>query len=358
MSRGKTLLLAEGYSYEADTLNEHSWHQLVQRFEDANVFQTWAYAEAEAEKRNLSPLILTCNGERVAAALVRFKRLPVFGIGLAYVHRGPMWRRRGVEIRVEHFRQILRALRNEFVCRRGLTLRINPELFDDDVQGLNAVIGEEGFAPVRNQVRNRTILMDLTPPLTVLRQGLGRNWKRNLKRAEEGHLQVIEDTDEGLIEKVIAIYEEMVSRKSFIGSGSIYRFRQIQARLPEDLKMKIMLCMSNGEVCAGLVWSAIGEMGIELHAATSNAGTQSGGSHLLRWKLVEKLKQQNAVCYNLNGIDPIKNPGTYRFKKELAGGHGRDVFYLGKFDASAGFLSELLIQLRDAIRTQKKMRQG
>ena len=200
--------------------------------------------------------------------------------------------------------------------------------------------------------------MDLTPSLEVLRQGMGRNWKRNLKRAEESHLEVIEDTDEGLIERVIAIYERWYPGNPLVAPGRSTGSDKFRTGLPEALKMKIMLCMFNGEVCAGLVWSAIGKTGIELHAATSNAGTLIGGSHLLRWKLVERLKQQNAVCYNLNGIDPIKNPGTYRFKKELAGGHGRDVFYLGKFDASAGFLSKLLIQLRDAIRTRKKMRQG
>jgi lipid II:glycine glycyltransferase (peptidoglycan interpeptide bridge formation enzyme) len=183
---------------------------------------------------------------------------------------------------------------------------------------------------------------------------MSRNWRRNLKRDEEAGLEFVEGSDGTLIDGVESIYREMVSRKAFSASESISRLRQIQHKLPDDLKLKIMLCKSEGEICAGLVWSAIGNTGIELIAATSDAGTRIGGSHLLRWKAVESLKQQGIVLYNLNGINPARNPGTYRFKKDLAGTHGRDVFLLGKFDATPGLLIASLVQLRDMLRIWKK----
>lgn len=346
--------LDDGYSYRVDATNEQEWYQLLRQFDDGNIHQTWAYALTEEDPRNISPLILMLNGEVVAAALVRFRRVPLLGIGLAYVHRAPMWQRTGMGVNVEHFRQALRALRNEFVCKRGMALRINSGLFDDDSLGLSRVMAEEGFLPTRHQARVRTILFDLIPSLETLRQGISRNWRRNLKRDEEADLEFIEGSDDNLIDGIESIYREMVSRKAFSASESIGRLRQIQDKLPDDLKLKIMLCKSKGEICAGLAWSAIGDTGIELIAATSNAGTRLGGSHLLRWKAVESLKQQGVVLYNLNGINPAKNSGTYRFKKDLAGSHGRDVFLFGKFDATPGLLSMSLLQLRDMLRTLKK----
>lgn len=346
--------LAEGYDYEVDTTSEQAWYQLLRGFEDSNINQTLAYAAEEEGRGNISTLKLTRNGEVVGIALARFRRVPVLGIGLAYVHRGPIWRRTGTEANVENFRQVVRALRNEFVCKRGLTLRLNPAVYEEDTMGLSAVLGEEGFIKTPHQTRGRTIVMDLTPSLDLLRQGMGRNWKRNLKQDEENHLEIIEGSDKRLFDDFVGVYQQMITRKSLAVPNAYSQFMQIQAMLPDDLKLQIMLCRSGEEICSGLIWNTIGRTGIELFAATSDAGTQKGGSHLMHWHLVERLKQQGADCYDLNGIDPATNPGTYRFKKDLAGRHGHDVFYLGKFDATAGPLSQLLIQLRDIFRIYKK----
>src|SRR5436189_1342 len=83
--------------------------------------------------------------------------------------------------------------------------------------------------------------------------------------------------------------------------------------------MKIMLCKSGDEHCAGLVCSAIGKTAIYLFGATSNAGMKSRGSYLLHWKLIEWLKQNRFSVYDLHGINPVRNPGTYKFKNDLAG---------------------------------------
>jgi len=171
-------------------------------------------------------------------------------------------------------------------------------------------------------------------------------------------LAVMEGSGEVLVEEFMKIYDEMLSRKMIVESNTFNYFKQLQAQLPEQFKMRIMLCRSGEDICAGLVWSAIGKMGIELFAATSNIGTQSCGSHLLRWKLVEELKRQGVTIYNLNGINPAKNPGTYRFKSELARKHGRDVFYMGKFDANTSTLGYSIIQFADVLRAgRRKLRQ-
>jgi hypothetical protein len=51
----------------------------------------------------------------------------------------------------------------------------------------------------------------------------------------------------------------MVSRKKFVWPNDINQCRLMQAQLPEQFKMKIMLCKSGTGICAGLVWSAMGQ---------------------------------------------------------------------------------------------------
>ena len=358
MSKRNIQPLAVGYSSEVDRTDERIWDQLVQRFEDGNINQTWAYAAVVAGRRNMSHLVLKLNGDVIAIAEARIKKLPVIGLGIAYVGWGPLWKRVGAEADIENFRQAVRALRNEYVCKRGLNLRLFPMAFEDDPLPMSAILAEEGFSPIGKETGDRTILMDLTPSLEILREGMARNWKRSLKHAENCGLEVIEGSNEELVNEFVKIYNEMVSRKMFVESNTFSYFKQLQAQMPEQLKMKIMLCRSSEGICAGLVWSVIGNMGIELLAATGNISTESCASHLLRWKLVEELKRQGILIYNLNGINPAKNPGTYRFKSELAGKHKRDVFYLGKFDVISGSFSYLLIQLGETLRTgSRELRQ-
>jgi len=352
--------LGPGYISEVDRVDERKWDQLLQEFDDANIYQTWPFAAMTVGGQNMSHLVLKRNGEITAIAVARIAKLPFLKAGIAYVRWGPLWRCGRYEADTENFRQAIRALRNEYACRQGLVLRLVPALFDDDSPAFSAILREEGFSTCSEEIRSRTILLDLRPSLTELRQGLKRNWKRNLKFAEEGKLEITEGTGDELFAAFIEIYKEMVARKKFIEPNDINQFRLMQSRLPEQLKMQIMLCRSSGtdRPCAGLVWSALGKMGIELYAATSDAGMANGASYLLRWKLVEKLKQNGFLLYNLNGINPARNPGGYKFKSELAGNHGKDVYFLGRFDSYTNFLTHSFVEVADKLRTTYRALRG
>ena len=202
--------------------------------------------------------------------------------------------------------------------------------------------------------------MDLNPSLDSLREGMSGHWKRELKVAERKKLEIIEGEQDELFGTFIEIYKEMVSRKRFVEPNDIDKFRQIQASLPEDLKMRIMLCKSDDGICSGLICSAIGNTAVYLFGATSNSGMKSRGSYLLHWKLLETLKQQRIAVYNLNGINPVRNPGTYKFKSELAGAAGADRQFLGQFESHPFPLANLFIKgaetIRMTLRNVKKLR--
>jgi lipid II:glycine glycyltransferase (peptidoglycan interpeptide bridge formation enzyme) len=344
MAMQKMRALGPGYTSEVDTVNEQRWCQILQEFDDANIYQTWSYAAVISGRRNMSHLILRKNDEITAVAQARIAKLPFISVGIAYIRWGPLWRRRATKVNVDTFRQAVRALRNEFVCKRGLVLRLFPLLFDEDDSGFAAMLAEEGFASRGEATRSRTILMDLSPPIDKLRAGMRPHWKRQLKVAERNQLEVIEGSQDELFEAFIDIYKEMVSRKNFVEPNDIRQYRLMQSQLPANLKMKILLCRSGEGVCAGLVCSIIGNNAVFLFGATSNAGIKSRGSYLLHWKLIEKLKKYHISIYDLNGINPIKNPGTYKFKNDLGGTNSKDVYFLGRFDAHTSVLSHWCVK--------------
>ena len=56
---------------------------------------------------------------------------------------------------MDTFRQAVRALRNEFVCKRGLVLRLFPLLFDDDAPCFASMLAEEGFVSRGEETREQ-----------------------------------------------------------------------------------------------------------------------------------------------------------------------------------------------------------
>ena len=117
-------MLAPGYKSEVGRLEKSSWHEIIQRFDDSSIYQTWSY---EAPRRNPIPIdhmILRDERGVVAAAQVRIMKIPLFQAGVAYVRWGPLWKLKGEPGNPEVFRQAVRALRNEYAVRRGMILRI------------------------------------------------------------------------------------------------------------------------------------------------------------------------------------------------------------------------------------------
>jgi len=351
MSRPGIRALEAGFTAEPDVVDAAGWTRIVEEFDDANIYQTWAFTAATSNPRTMSHLLLKKDGEVVAAAQVRVVNVPILRAGIAYVRWGPLWRRTGVKADVNIFRQAIRALRNEFSCRRGLVLRLFPMAHDDNSESIYAILTDEGFAAKQEQTRSRTILMDITSPADLLRQGMAPHWQRELKLAERKNLKIISGSDDQLFGQFLDIYREMVARKNFREGTNIDEFRQMQAQLPEKQKMRIMLAVSDAGLCSGVIYSAMGKTAVYLYGATSKIGMKSNGSYLLHWNLIQSLRKDGYEIYDLNGINPETNPGTYKFKLDLAGKHGRDIYFLGRFDSCASLLSQLCVKCGEILKS-------
>ncbi len=343
--------LDAGYSVEVDRVDENIWYQLLDQFDDANIYQTWAYGMVRSGQQNISHLEVKKQGRVVAIAQSRIVKVPVIGVGIAYIMWGPLWRLKGDRPNGTVFRQAIRALRNEYAGKRGLLVRLYPALFEEDHAWLLPVLEEEGFVKRKEKGSSRTVLMDLAAPMEELQKGLRPHWQRELKVAAKQQLEVTEGEEDSLFESFIEMYKEMVERKKFQEPNNIYEFREIQRQLPREYRMKLMLCRSSDGICSGLVCSAIGSAAIYLFGATSIVGLKRRGSYLLQWKLIERLKAAHVSQYDLNGINPEANPGTYKFKSDLAGEKGKEVRFLGRFESCENRISSICVNMGEKLRS-------
>lgn len=331
------------YTIEMDQVTKANWSDLLQHFDDANIYQTWSYGSVRWGEKNLSHLVLKKGNEVVAIAQLRIVKLPSIHAGIAYLFRGPLWQLRRREKDVETLSQMVKALRKTYISKRRLWLRILPNEINNGDHFLLTLFNDEGFKWEEGMIGNRTLFIDLSLSLDELRKGMQKKWRKALGNAEKRELELIEGTSDELYDIALMIYQEMHARKKFVEFVDMNQYRTIQRDLPDPLKVIISICTLESRPIAALAWSAMGNTGLPVLAATGDEALKTNASNLMWWKMIEWLKQRGYRWCDVGTIDPVSNPGGYQFKSGLAGKSGRDIKYYGQFDSCESWLSSLLV---------------
>ena len=328
------------FHIEVDRISAKEWSESLDHLEDANIYQTWSYGVVRWGQQNLSHLVLKRGDEIVAMAQLLVVRPRYFRVGMAHLRWGPLCHRKGSELDPEIVLRMATALYDEYVRKRGLFLRILPNAY---IKTPRAQVFQSAFSQYRNEPFGasdsfRTLVVDLTSPLEVLRKSLDQKWRNQLNRAERSGLTVREDDETDCFRAFIRIYDEMLARKQFSASSDIREFERIQQDLPKSQRMKVFICEHEGIPAAGLVGTAMGNTAIYLLGATNEQGMKSKGAYLLQWRMIQWLKENGIMHYDLGGINPQNNPGVYHFKQGLS---GVDVLYMKPLIACNNIASKI-----------------
>lgn len=327
---------------EIDSVTSDEWHEYLALFDDATVYQSWPYGTVCWGDRNLSHIVLKEDGDVVAIAQIRIAQLPLVRKGIAYVRWGPLWRLCRAAPNQAILERILLELRKEYVEKRGLMLRVVPNLYRD-----------EPFAALWNSASQtiglnhdprvhiyRTMRVDLSLSLEKIRAGLHPRWRNYLRTAEKTNYNLLEGTNIELYETFLTLYRQMMARKQFETTVNVDDFKFIQRQLASNLKMRVLVCEKDGRALNALVISQVGDTGIYLLAATGTDGLKERGAHLLQWRAMQFLKERGCRWYDLGGINPDKNPGVFQFKSGLG---GVEVQQLGGFEISRSWLNSAIV---------------
>ena len=331
------------YTAQFDATDEVEWNRLLGQFADATIYQTWAYGSARSGRRTHSHLVLHGNGEPVAMAQVTIARLPLLPWGMCCVEWGPAWRRRDTRPDLDHLRHALRALRQEYAIRRGLALKVVPNIVATDNPSQLNVFQTEGFGLL--EVGGQTILMDLSPSIDDLRAGLRRKFRQILNKAEKAGIGIIEGTSSELFDAGLQVHQEMLERKQFAEFVDRAMFREVQRQLPEDMKMRILVCTQDGHPISCIAWSVVGDTGLPLLGATGRRALENGAGYFMWWKMCAWLKNRGYRYCDLAGINSARYPGGYLFKSGLGKTHGREVSWLGEFGCCRNPYSATIVGL-------------
>jgi len=306
---------------EVDRATPDGWSAMLDLFEDASLYQTWAYGSVRWGTKNLSHLVLRRNGEVAGMAQLRIVRPTRFRFGIAYLRWGPVCHRRSGKLDPEIVKSMAVALRVEYAVKRRLYLEILPNAFSGSLRGdiFRAAFGDFASKSSVGAAPYRTFVLELSSPIEDLRKNLNPKWRNKLNGASKNNLTIIEGDDLDKYHTFCEIYAQMWERKKFETSVSIDEFGRIQEQLPKSHRMRVLICQHEGQPVSAIVCSAMGDSAIYLLGATNDAGLSLKGAYLLQWEMIRWLKERGTRYYDLGGIDPEANSGVYSFKSGLSG---------------------------------------
>jgi hypothetical protein len=328
------------YTAEFDTIDAEQWHRLLQEFDDASIFQTWAYGAANWGDSNLSHALIKEDGEVIGLAQVVLISVPLLGKILAYVIFGPVCQRRGAASSRAHLTAIVAALRDEYVVRRRLCLRLRPWAYDLPNDARLALLAEGLWDEARPL--HRTYILDLSRSETQLRVAMDKKWRANLCKAEQSGLVVAPCNDRDGLHIFVELHRQMRERKSFsspFGSSMLSKFH---TKLPEGLRPIIFACWRDEIPVAAAVVSAVGNRAFTLNAATGDAALSVRAGYLLQWTIVRWLKENGRYCwYDLH--DSRSSPGVRQFKRGLVGVKAPEIA-MSELESCGRPLSALIVE--------------
>lgn len=309
-------------TYAAEVDQADDWQARLRGFDDLSLTQTWAYGEAKAATGpwRVERGVLRDGDAVVGCVQVLVRRLPG-GLpgGLAWIARGPLWRRPGEDGPAARLGGILSALAEHFAARRGFYLRVAPPAVEGALEPVSRdtalrITATRGWASAR---------LDLTRPRDDLRTGLVQKWRNAVNKAERTGVAVSAETvtgSGGALDGFLAAYRAFLSERSIATTVTPELLSALADRSGGDDGLAVLSASRDGSVLGWTLVARYGDTAEYLAGVVGDAGRDAGAGQLLLWRAVEWAQEAGLRRFDLGGLDPLLTPdGIRRFKEGLAG---------------------------------------
>jgi hypothetical protein len=302
-------------------IERDEWQRLAPTFMDYNYCQFWDYGAACAGRvgAHNEHVAIYEGDDLIGLTDVRIKEVPIFRKGIAYINNGPLVRRND-PFDAERLKGVLSALVNQYVVGKKLILRVQPSpssniLLDRQEQ----IYLDIGFTAPNRLRYDRTIILDISQPLEMIRKQFDQKWRNQLNNVEKRNLVIKMGTDDSLFSVFCQLHEELINRKMFDVQLDANFYSKVQRFLSGDERFIVTVVYKDELPISGNMSSIIGNTCMYVLGASNDVGLKNKASYLVQWSVIQKAKEKHCRFYDLCGIDPEKNPGVYHFKKGMGG---------------------------------------
>lgn len=262
--------------------------------------QSALWGNARQEIDGISSLLFSCqsgNDDLNGMTRIELRKAPL-GTKVAWIPRGPFLRNSGHRDAMNSLQSKLRHL--------GFIACISDPYSESQTLKLG---------------QPRTIWIDLTIGLDALSKALDSQWRYGARRAlREG---VIVRTTRASIDVsgFFKMCNTLSEGKGFALPGSEALMQELIRSSPIDGPVKMTLYVGEvGGVMAG--GALIATSGTHIHylwGASDRSFSKYRVSEAVQWQVILDGVTAGMTRYDLEGIDPVGNPGVYEFKRKMGG---------------------------------------
>ncbi len=187
----------------------------------------------------------------------------------------------------------------------------------DDVYregGQSSALGEPlGFRP-------QTIVIDLKRDEQTLLSALDSRCRYSVRAASRAGVTIEHSNNPVEAAEFFDLCRQVSLKKDFELPGSAKLVSQLcEKSRSSAVKAELFLARYQGALAAGAIMIC---SGVSLHyfwGATDRKFAKLRAGEALQWAVIQWAKKNGLEIYDLEGIDPVANPGTYKFKRKMGG---------------------------------------
>ena len=310
----------------------HLWNGALDQLPAAHILQSWEWGDFKARHGWQADRLVWGTPEAPrAAAQVLSRPLPILGLQLMYVPKGPTLDYDDASL----LQTVLADLEGLVREQRGLFLKLDPDVPVDTPTGKKVVslLKQRSWQPSREQIQFRnTSVIDLQRNPDDILSLMKSKWRYNIRLAKRRGVVVRLGTIEDL-PLLYEMYEETSQRQRFVIRPESYYVDAWGSFIRDGLAQPLIAQVGE-EPVAMVILFHFGQQAWYMYGGSRVAHRESMPNHLLQWEAMLWARDKGYKVYDLWGAPDVldgsdRMAGVHRFKMGFG---ARLACHIGAYD--------------------------
>jgi len=279
-----------------ENIDPNTWDKYIANH-NGHPLQSALWGEARKTIDGIESQYICHFSNNIPDFMARVETRSIKGMGnIAWIPKGPVWDTHNPSILTE-FCDNLR--RNKY------NLLVTDEYSTSNNTSQQAV---------------QTIYINLEQDIDTLFSNLDKQWRYGVRRAKKEGVEILSEQSETKIAEFFNLCQKISESKSFELPGSLPLVNFLLTHsFNENVKFELITSNFEDQVISGAIIAKSGQNIHYFWGASDRNFPKLRGGEAVQWEVIESGSKQGFQRYDLEGIDPINNPGVFAFKKKMGG---------------------------------------
>lgn len=324
---GQPLLDVEFECQTLETICSESWDSELCNL-NGHPLQSTVWAKAKLAECGVESLFIKGKIAKDVILLARLEiRMALGLVKIAWIPRGPVWASLSVKLKYE-----------------GAFLK--------HVKSLGFVVLAQMPTPQEDNEKSlagsKTIAVSLKESLDDIAKRIDRQWMYGVRKAAKNGVEICEAVTAAEVSEFFSLCKKIEAEKDFIMPGNVKTFEELHRNRSKSQSVFVLMLLAKvgQDIAGGALLMVCGKSAHYFWGAVDRRFSRQRVGEAVQWGAITALKELGCTMYDLEGVDKVRNPGVYAFKKKM-GGHEMTIQPVST--KGIGFLGLLLVKLYSVV---------